>query len=80
MEHRTARYTKVLQRFWSVQLAVLEAMEGGAAQQGRELRGRTAGRLAARQLRDLRPPTWQANGESLGEPLAPKPVQLANAE
>eukprot|EP00969_Alexandrium_andersonii_P231014 10202133-Alexandrium_andersonii.AAC.1 len=80
MAGRAARYTEVLQRLWSVQLAVLEATSQVVAQQSKDHPARTAGKLAARQCRALSLPPWSAQEEALGEPMVPGPAQTVNAE
>eukprot|EP00969_Alexandrium_andersonii_P040938 1795157-Alexandrium_andersonii.AAC.1 len=69
MAGRAARYTEVLQRLWSVQLAVLEATSAVVAQHSKDHPARAAGRLAARQRRALSLPPRSAQGEALGEPM-----------
>eukprot|EP00969_Alexandrium_andersonii_P038118 1670862-Alexandrium_andersonii.AAC.1 len=58
MAGRAARYAELLQRLWSVQLAVLGATSEVVAQQSKDFPARTASRLAARQRRTLSLPPW----------------------
>eukprot|EP00969_Alexandrium_andersonii_P177578 7852767-Alexandrium_andersonii.AAC.1 len=80
MAGQAARYTEVLQRLWSVQIAVLEAASEVVAQQSKDHPARAAGRLAARQRRALSLPPWSDQGEALDEPTVPGPAQVVNAE